>query len=132
DPGDRRRRGVTAGPRPAFGAPHVPSRSAGCGSSMSRRRAPRPASEAIRAARARAAPQTGLGSIQAQWRDLVGPRLAAVAAPVAERAGTLTIECEDAVWAEELNLMQELLLERLRGALGERSPQALRFRVRSD
>lgn len=99
---------------------------------MTRRRAPRQASEAIRAARERAAPATGLASAQAAWRDAVGEQVAAVAAPVSERAGTLTIECVDGVWAQELDLMQNQLLERLRAELGERSPQALRFRVGSD
>ena len=87
---------------------------------MSRRRAPRPAAAAFRAARERAAPQTGLAAVQAAWAAAVGEQLAAVATPVSERAGTLTIECADAVWAQELDLMQEQLLERLRARLGSR------------
>jgi len=70
--------------------------------------------------------------VQAAWSQAVGERLAAVATPVSERAGTLTIECADGVWAQELDLMQEQLLDRLREALGERAPQALRFRLASD
>jgi predicted nucleic acid-binding Zn ribbon protein len=54
-----------------------------------------------------------------------------VAVPSSEREGTLTIECADAVWAQELDLMQEGLLERLRDAVGEQAPRALRFRVNS-
>jgi predicted nucleic acid-binding Zn ribbon protein len=96
---------------------------------MSRRRAPRQASAAIRAARDRAAPRTGLAAVQAAWAGSVGERLASVAIPVSERAGTLTIECADSVWAQELDLMQEQLLERLRADLGDRAPEALRFRV---
>ena len=96
---------------------------------MTRRRAPRPAGEAFRLARERVAPKTGLGAVQAVWAEALGERLAAVATPVAERAGTLTVECTDGVWAQELDLMQEQLLERLRGVLGERAPQALKFRV---
>jgi predicted nucleic acid-binding Zn ribbon protein len=61
----------------------------------------------------------------------VGEQLAAVAAPVSERDGTVTIECADAVWAQELDMMQGTLLDRLREALGEQAPQALRFRVDS-
>jgi predicted nucleic acid-binding Zn ribbon protein len=98
---------------------------------MSRRRAPRPASSALRAARDLAAPRTGLAATQAAWTQVVGERLAAAAQPVSERAGTLTVECVDGVWAQELDLMQERLLERLREALGERAPDALRFRVNS-
>ena len=39
------------------------------------------------------------------------------------------MSCSDSVWAQELDLMQEQLLERLRERLGERAPQSLRFRV---
>jgi len=98
---------------------------------MSRRRAPRPAASAFQEALRKAAPQTPLATIQAAWTPAVGERLAAVAAPVSERDGTLTIECADAVWAQELDLMQEALLERLRAEVGDRAPQALRFRVDS-
>ena len=96
---------------------------------MTRRRAPRQASEAFRAARDRVAPKTGLAAVQAAWSTALGERLAAVATPVSERAGTLTVECADGVWAQELDLMQEQLLGRLREELGERAPEALRFRV---
>jgi predicted nucleic acid-binding Zn ribbon protein len=96
---------------------------------VTRRRAPRPAGEAFRAARERVAPKTGLAAVQAAWSEALGERLAAVATPVSERAGTLTVECVDGVWAQELDLMQEQLLGRLREVLGERAPQALKFRV---
>jgi predicted nucleic acid-binding Zn ribbon protein len=99
---------------------------------MTRRPAPRRAAAAIRAARDRAAPQTGLAAVQAAWSSAVGERLAAAARPVSERSGTLTVECADAVWAEELDLMQERLLERLRVELGDRAPGSLRFRVAPD
>lgn len=99
---------------------------------MSRRRAPRQASQAFRAALEQAAPRTGLAAAQAAWSSAVGEQLAAVATPVSERAGTLTIECVDGVWAQELDLMQEQLLERLRDALGDRSPKTLKFRIAGD
>ena len=98
---------------------------------MSRRRAPRPASNAFQAALQRAAPKTPLAAVQAAWPGAVGEQLAAVATPTSERQKTLTIECADAVWAQELDLMQETLLERLRDAVGDQAPQALRFRVNS-
>jgi predicted nucleic acid-binding Zn ribbon protein len=40
------------------------------------------------------------------------------------------VECESAVWAEELDLMQAQLLAALAGRLGETAPQRLRFEVR--
>jgi predicted nucleic acid-binding Zn ribbon protein len=99
---------------------------------MSRRRAPRPAADAFKAALQRVAPQTPLAAVQAAWTEAVGEQLAAVAVPVSEQGGTLTIECADAVWTQELDLMQATLLERLREAVGEQAPQALRFRVNSE
>jgi len=98
---------------------------------VSRRRAPRPAASAREAALRGLAPQTPLARAQAAWASAVGERVAAAASPVSERAGTLTVECVDAVWAQELDLMQGALLERLRAELGKQAPQALRFRVNS-
>jgi predicted nucleic acid-binding Zn ribbon protein len=97
---------------------------------VSRRRAPRPASSALRAALGRAAPKTRLAAVQAAWAETVGERIAAAAQPVTEREGAVVVECSDPVWAEELDLMQGQLLERLRDRLGEQAPQSLRFRAR--
>ncbi len=99
---------------------------------MSRRRAPRPAGTALRGALQRAAPKTPLAALQSVWPELVGERIAAVARPVSERDGVVTVDCSDSVWAQELDLMQAQLLERLRERLSERAPQSLRFRVRDD
>jgi predicted nucleic acid-binding Zn ribbon protein len=99
---------------------------------MTHRRAPRPAASAFQAALREVAPETPLAAAQAAWVAAVGERLAAVAQPAGERAGTLTVECADSVWAQELDLMQDALLERLRAELGEAAPRALRFRVNSD
>lgn len=99
---------------------------------MSRRRAPRQAAEAFRAAREMVAPKTGLAAVQGAWASTVGPQLAAVATPVSERSGTLTIEVTDSVWAQELDLMQNQLLERLRAELGESAPRALKFRLQKE
>lgn len=97
---------------------------------MRRRGAPRPAAGALRAALQRAAPKTPLAAVQAAWAEAVGERLAAAAQPVSERQATVVVECSDPVWAEELDLMQEELLGRLRERLGEQAPQSLRFRVK--
>lgn len=99
---------------------------------MSRRPAPRPAAGALRAALDRAAPKTRLAAAQAVWADAVGERVAAAAEPVSESGGTLVLACSDPVWAQELDLMQEQLLARLRERLGERAPQALRFRAKDE
>ena len=100
------------------------------GGGMTRRRAPRPAPR--RAAR-RARPRRHR---RRRWRRCrppgprsVGEQIAAVASPVSERGGEVLIGCTDSVWAQELDLMQEQLLERLRDRLGEQAPRSLRFRV---
>jgi predicted nucleic acid-binding Zn ribbon protein len=98
---------------------------------MTHRRAPRPASTAIRAALERAAPKTRLAAVQTAWPSAVGEGVAAVAEPVSERDGAVVVSCADPVWAQELDLMQGQLLERLREQLGEQAPESLRFRVRS-
>ncbi len=96
---------------------------------MSHRRAPRPAADALRTALELAAPKTPLASVQTDWAEAVGERVAAVTTPLSERDGTLTVECSDPVWAEELELMQEQLLARLGERLGEAAPRRLRFRA---
>jgi predicted nucleic acid-binding Zn ribbon protein len=83
----------------------------------------------MRAALRQAAPRTPLAAVQAAWGEAVGERIAAVCEPVSERGGSVVVRCEDPVWAEELELMQEQLLGRLRERLGEGAPKSLRFRA---
>lgn len=97
---------------------------------MSRRRVPRPASSAFRAARQQAAPKTRLAAVQSVWDEVAGERVAAVAQPVSERDGAVTIACSDPVWLEELDLMQEQFSRALRERLGGDAPKSLRFRVK--
>jgi predicted nucleic acid-binding Zn ribbon protein len=92
-----------------------------------RRQAPRPASEALRVAVARAAPKTTLAAVQTAWEEAVGGELAAHATPLRERGGELVVSCDSATWAEELTLMQGDLLRRLRERLGEAAPGQIRF-----
>jgi predicted nucleic acid-binding Zn ribbon protein len=99
---------------------------------MSRRRAPRPAAGAFQAALQRAAPKTPLAAVQAAWSQAAGEYMAKVAFGYRERDGTVTVECANAVSAQDLEMMQETFLERLREAVGEQAPRALRFRVNSE
>lgn len=97
---------------------------------MTRRSAPRPAGDGLRAALQRAAPKTPLAAAQAAWQEAVGERIAAFAQPVSERDGALVVECDDPVWAQELDLMQADLLARLQERLGARAPKTIRFRAK--
>jgi predicted nucleic acid-binding Zn ribbon protein len=79
-----------------------------------------------------AGPRTLLARVQAAWPAAAGPVIAAESEPVSERAGTVTVACSSAVWAQELELLEPDFRERLNGALegsdGARL-EALRFRV---
>jgi predicted nucleic acid-binding Zn ribbon protein len=94
-----------------------------------RRLAPRQISSAIGPLVDQLAPATLLARVQQVWPAAAGPAIAAAAQPVAEHEGVLTVSCEAAVWAQELELMEGALLERLNEALGEGAIQALRCRT---
>ena len=92
-----------------------------------KRLAPRLLSNALDGVLPDLAPATVLAQVQAAWKEVAGDRLAAVAAPVSERDGVVTIACESGVWAQELDLLGPDLLARLETALGARSVTKLRF-----
>jgi predicted nucleic acid-binding Zn ribbon protein len=96
-----------------------------------RRLAPRALSTALETVARDVAPATVLARVQAAWGGLVGAGLVNVAAPVSERHGTVTVACESAVWAQELELLAPDLLERLEAVLGGRSVTKFRFVVGS-
>jgi predicted nucleic acid-binding Zn ribbon protein len=64
-----------------------------------------------------AQPATLLARVQAVWGDVAGPGLSAAAAPVSEHDGVVTVACESAVWAQELELLGPDLLTRMGDAL---------------
>ena len=51
--------------------------------------------------------------------------------PVAERAGIVTVACASAVWAQELDLLSERVVERLNAELGRPAVQGLRPQARA-
>ena len=98
---------------------------------MRHRRAPRRLGSALRPARVRARPKTLLAAVQEAWPRVAGEGIAAEAEPVAERDGLITIACRSATWAQELDLLQSELLERLNGALSEWDADGVGRRVRA-
>jgi predicted nucleic acid-binding Zn ribbon protein len=103
-----------------------------------RRVAPRPLSAALQGVARRAEPATLLARVQAVWPEVAGPGLSASATPVSERDGVVTVACESAVWAQELELLGPDLLTRFGDALSSgpgrpegRSVKKLRFVVGS-
>ena len=81
------------------------------------RRAPRQLATALERIQDELAPQTKLADVQRAWPQVVGEAIASEAQPVSERAGVLTVSCSGSVWAQELDLMSEGILERLNTAL---------------
>ena len=77
-----------------------------------RRLAPRALSVALAGVVRETEPATLLARVQAVWADVAGPSLSASATPVSERDGVVTVACESAVWAQELELLGPDLLTR--------------------
>ena len=82
-----------------------------------RRPAPRSLSTALEGLTSAIAPATTLARVQEVWERATGPSIAAVARPVAEHGGVLTVTCQAAVWAQELDLMSATIVERLNESL---------------
>ena len=96
-----------------------------------RRLAPRALSNALESVVRDAAPATLLARVQGVWSELAGPGMAASATPVSEREGVVTVGCESAVWAQELELLGPELLRGLEAQLGGPLVRQLRFVVGS-
>ena len=89
---------------------------------MSRRRGeqgpPRPLAAALESVRSEVAPQTLLAAVQEAWPSAAGALAADQGEPVSERSGVVTVACRSATWAQELDLMGPILLEKLHEAIG--------------
>jgi predicted nucleic acid-binding Zn ribbon protein len=93
-----------------------------------RRSAPRPVSLALDAFADALSPPTLLAAIQRSWPDAAGA-FAQHSEPVSERDGVVVVACSAAVWAQELDLMSERVIERLNGSLGREAVKRLRPRA---
>jgi predicted nucleic acid-binding Zn ribbon protein len=96
-----------------------------------RRLGPRPIAKALEGALPDARPAGLLAEVQVAWPAVAGASLAAAAEPVSERAGTVTVTCESAVWAAELELLGADLARRLDEAVEGGRVERLRFIVGS-
>jgi predicted nucleic acid-binding Zn ribbon protein len=93
------------------------------------RAAPRPIASALLQLTSSLAPSTPLARVQEVWPQAAGPAIASAARPVAERDGVLTVVCEAAVWAAELELLAGEVIPRLNEALGAETVRELRCRT---
>jgi predicted nucleic acid-binding Zn ribbon protein len=94
-----------------------------------RRRAPRPLSEIVPAFAAALTPASMLAHVQTVWEQAAGAAIAAAARPTAERDGVLTVTCEAAVWAQELDLMAGELIAKINAQLPGEPIRELRCRT---
>ena len=96
---------------------------------MRRARAP-PRRRRARRARPRGwRPRPCSPQVQRAWPEAAGEAFAAAARRSPSASGVVTVACGSAVWAQELDLMSERVLERLNAALGR--PAVRRLRVQS-
>ena len=93
------------------------------------RRSPRPLALALERLAPRLAPATPLARIQEVWAAAAGPAIASAASPVSEREGVLTVRCEAAVWAAELDLLGEQIVSRVNELLGTSAVREMRCRT---
>jgi len=96
---------------------------------VSHYREPRTLAPALARVMERSAPPTTLARVQRCWEEAVGPTIAEEATPVSERSGVVTVACRSSVWAGELELLSQGLVEGLNGLLGGASVSSLRFVV---
>jgi predicted nucleic acid-binding Zn ribbon protein len=95
-----------------------------------RRRGPRPVATALDRLTGDLAPATLLAEVQRAWAEAAGEAFAAQSEPVSERDGTVTVACASAVWAQELDLLSERVVERLNERLGRPAIRGLRPQAR--
>ena len=95
-----------------------------------RRRGPRPVSHALGTLTDALAPATVLAEVQRAWAHAAGPVFAEHAQPFGEHDGEVLVACPEAVRAQELDLMGELVVRRLNKALGRPAVRRLRVQAR--
>ena len=93
------------------------------------RASPRPLAALVGELERELTPATTLARVQEVWSRAAGPAIGAAAQPTAERDGVLTVSCEAAVWAQELDLMAGELIPRLNTLLGGERICELRCRT---
>jgi predicted nucleic acid-binding Zn ribbon protein len=93
------------------------------------RRAPRSLATALSELTPALAPATALARVQEVWPAAAGAAIACAAHPVAEHDGVLTVSCEAAVWAAELDLLADQIVTRINARLGAETVRELRCRT---
>lgn len=63
------------------------------------------------------------------WEEAVGNQVARLTAPLRVRAGTIFVEVQNHVFAQELSLLKDDYIKRINELLGEERVRDIRFRV---
>lgn len=86
--------------------------------------------DALREQLSRLGPNAGIAEIVAAWPGAVGDAIARNAWPArVSREGNLHVATSSASWAFELTQLADEIMERLRAALGDKTPAGVRFSV---
>ena len=92
------------------------------------RRHPQELSSVLGRVQEQLAPPDRLAAVQRHWREAVGEQVAEECWPDGERDGVVTVRCRSSVWAAELTMLEQALLEQLNERLPrERQARALKF-----
>ena len=83
-------------------------------------------SAALDSVTARLAPATLLAEVQMVWGEAAGEAFSSASQPTSERDGVITVSCVSAVWAQELDLMSERVLDEVNRRLGRPAVTRLR------
>jgi predicted nucleic acid-binding Zn ribbon protein len=86
--------------------------------SRHRRSVPSSVGQVIGALASEVQPASLLGDVQRVWPAIAGEALARVATPTAAARGTVTLACQDSLWAHELQLRERDFLEQFATRLG--------------
>lgn len=96
---------------------------------MKHRFDPRSLGSALDGVLQRVEPQTPLARLQRVWPAAVGEGVAPHATPTAMAPdGTVTVSCDAAVWAQEVDLLSYEIIGRLNDELGPETVRELRCR----
>jgi predicted nucleic acid-binding Zn ribbon protein len=94
-----------------------------------RRGSPRPIGLALDRMLESVAPATLLAEVQRVWPEAAGRAFAGAGEPVSEHGGVVRVSCVSAVWAQELDLMSQRVVDAVNERLGRRAVTRLRCEV---
>jgi len=61
----------------------------------------------------RVEPKTELSALYAKWQEIAGELIAENSKPIRVSDGTVTVICTSSVWAGEIKMMSEMLIDKM-------------------